>query len=142
METMSPGGPPKGIAPERGPRVSLWSLRVLLTAHLVAALLQPVLAGLFLAGDVDAVTWHGIVGSLVALLGLTAAVTGVVYVLGGRGRWWVLPVLSLVTIADTVQVGLGFAGVLGAHVPLGVAVVTGAVLLAVWVWSPSALRTR
>ncbi len=141
METLSPGGPPAALR-MLGPRVSLWSLRVLVTLHLVAVLCQPLLAGLFLAGDVDAMAWHGIVGGLVVLLSLTVAATAFGYVLAGRGRWWVLPVAWGVVLVEGMQLGLGFSRVLQAHIPLGVAVVTGAVLLAAWVWSPSARRTR
>ena len=52
----------------RRPRVSLWPLRVVLTAHLLAVLAQPVLAGRFLTGDVDAIGWHADVGSSLAAI--------------------------------------------------------------------------
>src|SRR5689334_4168123 len=37
-----------------GPLITLWLLRIAVTAHLVAVLAQPVLAGRYLTGDVDA----------------------------------------------------------------------------------------
>ena len=36
-----------------GPRITLGILRLVVTAHLVAVLAQPVLAGRYLTGDVD-----------------------------------------------------------------------------------------
>ncbi|WP_369136810.1 hypothetical protein [Modestobacter versicolor] len=126
----------------RRPRVSLWLLRVVLTAQLVTAVTLPVLAGLFLGGDVDAVVWHGIAGGLLVLLGVTTAVVAGAYVLGGRGRWWVLPVAVLAAAAEVVQLTFGYAGTLSVHVPLGVGVVTAVVVLTGWAWSPAARRPR
>lgn len=122
--------------------MSLWTLRVLVTAHLAAVAVQPVLAGAFLAGDVDAVVWHGVNAFVVTVLGWAVVGTSLGYVLGGRGRWWVLPVTAAVSAAELVQVGLGFADGVEVHVPLGVAIMTAALLLAVWVWTPSARRAR
>jgi hypothetical protein len=129
-------------APTRRPRVSLWTLRVLLTAHLVAVLGQPVLAGLFLTGDVDAIEVHGLVGSLLGLVTIAAIAGSLAYVVGGRGRLWVLPVTVLLFLAEGFQIGMGYARQLQVHVPLGVAIVVTAVLLAAWVWTPSAARPR
>ena len=41
-----------------------------------------------------------------------------------------------------IQIGLGYARILAVHVPLGVAIVTTAVLLAVWTWSAGSARMR
>ncbi len=64
------------------------------------------------------------------------------YVVGGRGRLWVLPVTVLVFLAEGFQIGMGYSRQLHLHVPLGVAIVVTAVLLAAWVWTPSAARPR
>ncbi len=124
------------------PRISLWLLRAVLTAHVIATLTQPVLAGLFLTGDVDAIDVHAAVASLVGSLGLAAAGIAVAYVLAGRGARWVLPVAVLLVAAEVTQIVLGYQRELQFHVPLGVAIVTASVLLAVWVWSPAAGRAR
>ena len=137
MDTLAP----PAVRPRR-PRTSLWLLRVLLTAQLVAAVAMPVLAGLFLVGDVDAVVWHGITGGLLVLLGTATAAVAAGYVLAGRGRWWVLPVAVLAAVTEAVQLTLGYAGSVAVHVPLGVGVVTAVVLLTGWAWSPAARRSR
>ncbi len=129
-------------APTRRPRISLWTLRVLVTGHLVAVLAQPVLAGRFLTGDVDAIGVHGLVGSLLPLLGMGLMACALAYAVAGRGRLWVLPVTVLLFLADGFQIGVGYSRNLEVHVPLGVAIVVAAVLLAAWVWTPSAARPR
>jgi hypothetical protein len=129
-------------APTRRPRVSLWTLRSLLTAHLVAVLVQPVLAGRYLTGDVDAIKAHGLNGSLLALVAMSLMAGALAYVVGGRGQLWVLPVTVLLFLAEGFQIGMGYSRQLQVHVPLGVAIVVTAVLLAAWVWTPSAARPR
>ena len=126
----------------RRPRVSLWLLRVLLSAQVVTAVLQPLLAGMFLGGDVDAIVWHRVVGGLMTLLGIVVAVVSLCYVLAGDGRRWLLPVAAAAAILDVVQLGLGFGGSVRAHVPLGVAAVAVAAGLACWAWTPAAGRAR
>lgn len=126
---------------DRRPRLSLWLLRVVATVHLVMVLAQPVLAGMFLTGNVDAITMHGLIGSVLAAVSLALIGTALLYVLR-RGRLWVLPVMVALFLAVGFQIGLGHSRSLGAHIPLGVAIVTASVLIAVWVWSPSAARPR
>lgn len=126
----------------RGPRRTLWPLRAVLTAHLLMVLAQPWLAGRYLTGDVDAIAVHGLVGSLLAAVGMLAVAATLLYVLGGRGRLWVAPVAVALFLADGVQIGAGYARDLGLHVPLGVAITVSSVLLAAWAWSPSAGRAR
>ena len=126
----------------RRPRLSLWLLRTALTVHLLAVLAQPVLAGLFLTGDIDAIAVHGTIGSTLAAVDLVVIGATLVYVFGGRGRLWVLPVIVALFLAVGLQIGFGYSRTLEIHVPLGVAIVTTSVLLAIWVWSPSAGRAR
>jgi hypothetical protein len=129
-------------ASSRRPRVSLWTLRILLTGHLVAVLAQPVLAGRYLTGDVDAITAHGLIGSLLALVAMALMVGALAYVVGGRGPLWVLPATALVFLAEGFQIGMGYSRQLELHIPLGVAITVAAVLLATWVWTPAAARPR
>lgn len=109
--------------------------------HLVLVLVEPVLAGMFLTGDVDAITVHGAIGSALAAVELVLIAATLAYV-ARRGRLWALPVVVLLFFAVGLQIGMGYSRVLQVHVPLGVAIVTAAVLLTIWVWSPSAARPR
>lgn len=123
-------------------RLTLWPLRLLVTVHLVAVLAQPVLAGRFLTGDVDAITVHGRIGGSLAAVGIVLIALTLLYVLAGRGRLWVAPVAVVLFLADGIQIGAGYARNLALHIPLGVTIVVASVLLAIWVWSPSAGRAR
>ena len=128
-------------ATERRPRLSLWLLRATATAHLVLALVQPVLAGLFLTGSVDAIKVHGVLGSVLAVAGQALIASAIAYVVA-RGRLWVIPAMVVLFLAVGLQIGMGYARVLQLHVPLGVAIVTISALLTIWVWTPSAARPR
>lgn len=131
-----------GAQTGQGPRRTLWLLRLVLTGHLLAVLAQPVLAGLFLTGDVDAIAVHATIGSALAVLGFVAIAGALAYVLGGRGRLWVLPVAVALFLADGAQIRMGYDRLLQLHVPFGVLIVVTSALMAVWVWSPSAGRAR
>jgi hypothetical protein len=126
----------------RRPRASLWALRTLLTLFLLAVLAQPLLAGRFLTGDIDAIGVHGLIGSLLALGALIVIGATVAYVLGGRGRLWVLPVSVLLFLAVGFQIGAGYARQLELHVPLGVTIVVTSVLFTAWAWTPWAAQPR
>ena len=126
----------------RRPRATLWLLRAVVTVHLVAVLGQPVWAGLFLTGDVDAIAVHGRVGSLLAAWGLLTAAVALAYVVGGRGPLWVAPLAVAQFLAVGFQIGAGYERDLGLHLPLGVGLAVLAVVLAAWVWSPAAARPR
>lgn len=124
------------------PRATLWLLRAALTVHLLAVLAQPVLAGLFLTGDVDAIAVHGAVGSGLAAVALVVAGCALAYVAAARGRLWLLLAAGALFLADGLQIGMGYSRQLQLHVPLGVAIVVASVLLAAWAWSPAAGRGR
>jgi hypothetical protein len=126
----------------RRPVVTLWLLRAGLTAHVLTAALQPVLAGMFLTGDVDAIEVHALTASTLGLICLTCAGISVGYVVAGRGRIWVLPALLALFTVETGQIIVGYLRVLQVHIPGGVTIVVASVLLAVWVWTPAAARPR
>jgi len=120
------------------PRLTLWLLRAVLAAHLLAVLVQPVLAGYYLTGDVDAIGWHAAIGSTLAAVALLVIAAAVGYVLVRRGGWWLLAVAVLLFLADGFQIGMGYERALEIHVPLEVAIVVGSVLLAGWSFTPAA----
>jgi hypothetical protein len=122
--------------------MSLWLLRSALTLYLLGVLAQPVLAGMFLTGSVDAITAHGIIGTGLEAMTMVVIAATIVYVIGGHGRLWILPVTVVLFFVVGLQIGMGYARQLQIHIPLGVAIVTASVMLTVWVWSPSAARAR
>ncbi len=132
---------PTEAATGRRPRVTLWLLRITATLNLLLVLMQPVLAGLFLSGDVDAIDMHATVANAVAFVSMALVGIGIGYVVA-RGRWWVLVALVALLAAIIGQAFAGYARVLELHIPLGVLIVTASVLLAIWVWTPGAARPR
>jgi hypothetical protein len=126
----------------RRPRVTLWLLRAVLTVHVVAVLSQPVWAGMFLTGDIDAITVHGTIGSVLAAWDLVLIGTAITYAIAVRGRLWVPLVAVAMFLLVGFQIGFGYARELQWHVPLGVAIVTASLLAGFWVWTPSAARGR
>ena len=95
---------------------------------------QPILAGVFLDGEFDALALHELNAGIVTSLRMVLIPVTLLYWLPGGGRGW--PVLAALALffAEGIQSGFGYARLLSMHVPLGVAIVTGSVLFAVWVF--------
>lgn len=134
--------PPAGVGTRRRLfRLTLGSWRVVLL--MLAAMLasQPITMGLYLSGRFPMIDLHRTLGSTVALVALAGAALAVAYAVAG-GRVWVAPVGVALFLATGFQIGAGYGRNLALHVPLGVGVVCGAILLAAWSWSSSAARFR
>jgi hypothetical protein len=125
----------------RRPRRTLWSLRITATVQLVLVLVQPVLAGLFLTGDVDAVQVHAAVATALAFVDLVLVGVAFAYTVV-RGRLWILPASLALLVVVGLQMAAGYSRALQFHIPLGVVIVTVSVLLAIWAWTPAAARPR
>lgn len=120
-------GPP----PRAGARPTLVLLQVVVAVHLLAVLAQPVLAGLYLGGDVDAVAVHAAVGSGLAAVSMLMVVVALLHAVVVRGRWWLPVAATVLFVVEGLQIGMGYERTLELHVPLGVAIVLAAVALAV-----------
>jgi hypothetical protein len=138
--------PERAALPERvaspGPLVTLWLLRAVVTLFLLAVLAQPVLAGLYLSGEFDALAVHAGIAGVVILLAMVLVGAALLFSTIGGGRFWPLPVAVVTFLAAGFQTGFGYARQLGLHIPLGVVIVTAAVLLAIAVWHPAMRRPR
>ncbi|HEY6740622.1 MAG TPA: hypothetical protein VI076_17400 [Actinopolymorphaceae bacterium] len=129
-------------ATRSGPRATLWVLRVLALATSVTIVAQPLLAGFYLDGDMDALTVHGINGHVVTGFVFLELIAAVVFWLAGQGRGWpALALLGLFFAVET-QVGMGYARMLGIHIPLGVTVVVLQLAFTVWVFTARSRRPR
>jgi hypothetical protein len=125
-----------------GPRRTLAVLRVLAVLHSLCIVVQPLLAGMYLDGDVDALDLHEINASVVSGLGVVQLGAAIAYVWKGRGRTWPLWASLGLVLAEQVQTGLGYENAVAIHVPLGVSVVAMQILLTVWLFRASARRSR
>lgn len=129
------------VAPPRaGFAASRWFLRILLSLVAVVAGLQPISIGQYLDGRYALLEMHSVGAVVLEQLGLLLIPIVIWYVLAG-GRSWVLLAL-LLAVAIEVQAVMGYTRVLAVHIPLGVAVVGGAIGLAIWSWTPSSGRYR
>lgn len=137
IETVAPPPPP-----DRGPRASLQVLRVVAVLHALAFLAQPVFAGGYLMGDVDAIGLHRINAGVVTGLDLAQLICAIIYFWGGRGRAWPIWTSLAVALAVEVQVGMGFERIHVVHLPLGVSLTVGQILITLWLFKASASAAR
>jgi hypothetical protein len=135
---MAAGPPP----PDRGPRASLQVLRVVAVLHSLAFLAQPVFAGGYLMGDIDALVWHDANAFVVTGLDVIQLVCAIVFFWMGRGRAWPIWASLAVALAVEVQVGMGYERLLVVHLPLGVALAVGQILTTVWLFRAAAATPR
>ena len=129
-------------ATTRTPRASLWALRVTAILHSLLIFLQPVLAGEYLAGDLNAIGNHETNAHVVTTAAFAQLLAAVIYGWRGRGRWW--PVLLTVglELAEETQKIFGYAQNLLVHIPLGVTLIVTQVLLTVWLFGHRSRQPR
>ncbi len=142
MSASTTAAVPEAATAPPGPRRTLTTLRVLAVLHSVCAIGQPMLAGIYLDGDVDALAIHEINSSVVSGLGVLQLVAAIVYMWAGKGRAWPLYASIGLVLAEQVQAGLGYEGLVAIHVPLGVSIIAMQILLTVWLFRASARLRR
>jgi hypothetical protein len=125
-----------------GPRTSLQVLRWVAVLHTLALVIQPVLAGVYLGGDADAVRLHSFNAIVVTGLDVLQLICAIVFTWKGHGRSWPIYTSLGIALAVEVQVGVGFERIMAIHVPLGVTIIALQVLLTVWLFRPAAATPR
>ncbi|KZB88513.1 hypothetical protein AVL48_00015 [Amycolatopsis regifaucium] len=113
--------------------------RVLVSAHTVAIIGQPVFAGGYLGGDYDMLGLHRVGADAVSFLAYAQILAALVLWLV-RGPRWLFWVSLLLAAGETAQYFAGMDGALDLHIPLGVALVAGMVLTTVALWRPQIWR--
>lgn len=108
--------------------------RTFSAVQVVLVLAQAVLAGHFLSGNTVALGVHEVNASVVPTVALAQLVSAVLVWRPGRGPVWPVPVAAALFGALIMQVGSGYAGQLGLHVPLGVVIFGLTMLLLVGTW--------
>jgi cytochrome b561 len=126
----------------RRPRTTLVVLRILLVIHAVLVAAQPILAGYFLSGEVDAMSWHGSIGSSLFLIATVQLIAAILYWRPGGGRAWPAFVTLGLIVAELTQVVFGYAQNFAVHVPLGTAIVITVLWMTVWSFRSSAREGR
>ncbi|GLY94271.1 hypothetical protein [Actinoplanes sp. NBRC 103695] len=131
--------PPPIPAPRPGARWPIGVLRAVSVLVLIQVLLQAALAGGFVTGQVSLLGLHSANGTLLFLTSGLLVVGAVLLVRPGRGPWWPIVVATSVWLLITFQAGIGFARLIGLHIPIGVALMG---LISGFTWWACAYRTR
>lgn len=124
------------------PRFTLVLLQVFLVLHALLVIAQPIMAGMYLSGEVDAMNVHSPIGSTLWMITMLQIVIAALYWRPGGGRLWPAIATVVLFFAEFTQMTLGHSSTLAVHVPLGVSIVAGVVLMTVWSFTPAARRPR
>ena len=121
-------------APERSaPQWPRRALRIASGGQAALVFAQAVLAGHLLSGSAVARTVHQELGTEgLTWIALIQIVLAVLAWRPGRGPAWLIAVTAATFSAVVVQIGVGFAGRVSIHVPLGVAILAVNLALALW----------
>lgn len=114
--------------------------RAVLAVHAVLVVAQPVAAGAMLQASVAGRAVHQGVGGVLLLVAMVQIPLAVLAWWPGRWPAWPVALSVLLLVAETTQLTLGYAGSLGVHLPLGVAITL--TVLALTAWSLSSWRPR
>jgi hypothetical protein len=125
---------PAVAPPARTPGWPRWVFRITSTVAAVMLFDQAVFAGQFLDGSYDSLHVHRENATLAGISVLISALAAVLLRWPGRGPWWPIAASLGMFGLIALQIVLGFARAVSVHVPLGVATILLAVLLAVWAW--------
>lgn len=116
------------------PRNLLAALRTVAIVHLAVLAIQPVLAGQIFSGRPDALAFHSTLGETVAWLGLLQALMALLCWLRNGASVWFAAAGLVIFGLDGLQVHLGHARVLSAHVPLGASLLSISLAMTLWLW--------
>jgi hypothetical protein len=106
-------------------------LRVVVLLHAALILAQAAFAGQFLAGDGAWVRVHEANAGIIQMVALFQLVLAILVWRPGRGPGWPALASLVLLLAEELQMGFGYARILGLHVPLGVAIFGGTIALLV-----------
>ncbi|MFD7158391.1 hypothetical protein ACFV9C_27590 [Kribbella sp. NPDC059898] len=127
----------------RRPRVSLYALRGTLVLHAILIVAQPIAAGYFLSGNVDAMTdVHATIGGSVWMIAFLQTIIATFYTIVGRGKIWPAILSPLLVVAEFVQLTFGYLQNFAVHIPLGTAIVGTVLWMTVWSFRKSARQNR
>ncbi|MFF0264873.1 hypothetical protein [Kribbella sp. NPDC004536] len=127
----------------RRPRVSLQALRTTLVLHAILIVAQPIAAGYFLSGNVDAMNdIHATIGGSVWMVAFLQTIVATCYTIVGGGRVWPAVLSAVLVVAEFVQLTFGYLQNFAVHVPLGTAIVGTVLWMTVWSFRSSAHDNR
>ncbi|MEU8547257.1 hypothetical protein AB0C81_09705 [Streptomyces roseoverticillatus] len=98
------------------------ALRVVAVLVLLDTLAQAALAGLFVTGDLDLLTWHAANAGVLSALTIVQTAAALAVRRAARGPLWPVVASAMLVMLVSAQQGLGEARVLAGHIPLGMAI--------------------
>ena len=128
------------VANERRRHGRRWTqllFRTVVTCETALALGQAVLAGSFLSGHSGALDLHALNATATGLTAVAQTVAALLLWRPGGGPGWPALASAELFAAEAGQMARGYGRVLAVHVPLGVAVIAGTLLMLVWSWKPA-----
>ncbi|MEU7316323.1 hypothetical protein [Streptomyces sp. NPDC007083] len=131
-------GPDSSASGAAAPRVRRWPvvlLRAVVTVFFILLLLQPVLAGMFISGDVDLLELHDMNSHIITITSWLLVLAAVLVWRPGRGPLWPAAVALLLSFAVSMQSGWGYARELELHIPVGVFLVSAGTALVHWAYA-------
>ncbi len=140
--TEEPATEPEAPRRVRTPRKSLVALRIIAVLHLLVFFLQPVLAGIYLSGDFDAIGLHELNGQIVTLMVAAQLVAAIVYAAGGGGKLWPIWFSLGLALLEETQKGLGYERLVAFHVPFGILLLMTQLLFTYWTFGARAKVAR
>lgn len=113
------------------------ALRVVTVLHVLSFLLQPILAGLFLSGQDNAIDMHATNAMIVVALCLL--MTALAFPAWRRGLVTrkAFTVSAALLVVEILQMGAGFGHVMWIHIPLGVLMMGGIVQVMPLILNPA-----
>jgi hypothetical protein len=130
---------PTPPVPRRPAAWPIGVLRGLSFLVLLQVLLQAVLAGGFITGEVSLLGLHSANGILLFVTSGLLVGGSVLLVRPGRGPWWPIVLTSVLWLLITAQDMFGFTRMIGLHIPVGVALMG---LISGFAWWASMYRTH
>ena len=122
--------------------MTLVLLRAILVVHVIAVVTQPLMAGFYLSGEVDAMNVHSTIGSTLWMISLLQLAVALVYWRFSGGEIYPAIATLVLLVAELFQMLLGQTRGMTMHVPLGAAIVTGVLVLTAWSFTAAARRPR
>ncbi|WP_433585866.1 hypothetical protein [Microbacterium hydrocarbonoxydans] len=131
IREVNPAAGSTGRTGTRGRRAFRVVFAIFAAVHALLVLAQPFTAGWSLEFGGGALDWHGNTANAIVTLAFLQIIPGVLARWPG-GAPVAAPITAvLIFLAEVVQLQLGYHGGFALHLPLGVAVVGGAVVFAV-----------
>ncbi|HET6295817.1 MAG TPA: hypothetical protein VFG33_20705, partial [Kribbella sp.] len=120
----------------------LWLLRAILVVHAIAVMAQPLMAGFYLSGDVDAMNVHSPIGSTLWMISMVQIVIALLYWRFGGGQVYPVVVTLGLFVAEFLQMVLGQTRSMTMHIVLGSAIVTTVLMFTGWSFTAAARVAR